>query len=254
MDEHENLPAPIDVGQHLPATTDISVGHMLQSVIDKGISQENVAAFEKLVDLHVKMQDRAAEQEFARAFVALQGEMPAIKAMRPVPNNDGSVRYKFAPFESIMEQVSPHLQRHGFTVSFSTDYAENRLVKICTLQHISGHSKQTRFAVRIGKGPPGSNETQADGAASTYAKRYAFCEMLNITIDRDKDANADGDCISPEQADSLRQRVYDVKADEERFLKYAQAASYEEIPSSMYVQLDQMLRQKEEKAKREPPR
>lgn len=229
-------------------TADPSVGQMLQAVIDKGISSENVAAFERLIGLHERMQDRQAEKEFAAAFVALQSEMPHIQAMRPVPDKHGTVKYLFAPYEDIMAQVGPHLLKHGFTISFSTEYDENgRLVKLCTLMHTGGHSKQTKFSVRVGQGPPGSNDTQADGAASTYAKRYAMCEALNITIDRDKDANAEGDSITPEQAASLRQRVHDTGSDEARFLKYAGAQSYEEIPSSMYANLDGLLR------KREPP-
>ena len=246
MKENENLPAPIDSA--LPAPADISVGQMMQSVIDRGITEQNVAAFGALIDLHVKMENRKAAQDFAKAFVALQAEMPHVQAMRAVPDKHGSTKYMFAPFEDIMEQVAPHLQRHGFTISFSTEFAENRLVKICTLTHISGHSRETRFAVRVGQGPPGCNEAQADGAASTYAKRYVMCEALNIAIDRDKDANAEGSAISPEQAESLRRRVHDTGSDEKRFLKYAGAQSYEEIPSSIYATLDQLL------AKREPPR
>jgi hypothetical protein len=191
------------------------------------------------------METRRAEQEFAAAFVALQAEMPAVKATSPVPNSDGSVRYRFAAYEEIMSQVAPMLKRHGFTVRFSTDYADNRLIKTCTLQHTGGHEKSNKFAVRIGGGPPTATETQADGAASTYAKRFALCDALNIAIDHDTDARAEGAAITQEQADELRRRVQATGSNEPYFLQYAGADSYEKIAASKYSILDAALRKKE---------
>lgn len=222
-----------------------SVGQMLSAVLDKGVTTENVAAIEKLVALYERMQEREAEKQFAIAFVALQADMPAIQATRPVPNNDGSTRYCFAPFEDIMDRVAPLLQRHGFTVTFSTEYADGRLVKSCTLQHVGGHSKTNKFAVRVGSGPPKATECQADGAASTYAKRFALCDALNIKIDHDTDARAEGGPISAEQAFELERRVAETQSNKDAFLKFAGAKSFAEIASAKYAILDQFLARKE---------
>lgn len=224
-----------------------SVGAMLQAMTAKGVTVDNALALEKMVGLYERMQDRDAEQRFNAAFVALQAEMPRITAKKPVPNGDGTVRYRFAPYEEIMEQVAPLLEKHAFTVTFSTRYEEGRLVKIIALQHGS-HKKSFEYAVRIGKGPPGSSETQADGAAATYAKRGALCDALNIVIEHDDDARVDGRPITKEQADSLKKRVRDTGSDEGSFLCFAyrgKAGTFEEIPSSMYPMLDTMLKRKE---------
>jgi hypothetical protein len=226
-----------------------SVAGMLQAVIDRGVTAENVAAVEQIVKLYEHMQEKDAEKLFAQAFNALQTEMKRVRAMKAVPNNDGSVRYRFAPYEDIMEQVRPMLEKHGFTVTFSTDYAEGRLVKSCTLQHIGGHSKTNKFAVRIGSGPPKATESQADGAASTYAKRFALCDALNITIETDSDARAEGGPITPEQADELARRVAETNSNREAFLKLAGAASFAEIGAAKYSILDEMLTRKERKGK-----
>ena len=225
-----------------------NVADMLQAVIKGGVSNENVAALEKLVGLYERMQDRDAEKAFASAFVALQSEMKGITANKPVPGNDGSVRYKFAPYEEIMAKVSPLLQKHGFTVTFSTDFKEGRLLKICTLQHIGGHSRSNQFAVRIGSGPPKASESQADGAASTYAKRFALCDALNIVIDKDVDAAAEGDtqAVTPEQSDELERRVKETNSNIPAFLKFAGAHSFAEIKANRYDDLDSMLRKKEQ--------
>jgi hypothetical protein len=226
-----------------------TVADMLQAVIERGVTQENVAAVNEIVKLYERMEDKKAEREFAQAFVALQAEMPSVKAVQPVPNRDGSLRYRFAPYEEIMEQVAPMLKRHGFTVTFSTDFAEGRLIKTCTLQHIGGHSKSNKFAVRIGSGPPGATESQADGAASTYAKRFALCDALNIQIDKDTDARAEGGTITPEQAEELERRVAETNSNREAFLKFAGAKKLSEIKDTKYDILDSFLRKKEQQGR-----
>lgn len=227
------------------ARTPPTVADMMQTVIQGGVTQENVVALEKLVGLYERMQDKEAEKAFAGAFVNLQSEMQNVKAVRSVPDNRGGTRYKFAPYEEIMQEVGPRLKANGFTITFSTDYSEGRLIKTCRLQHIGGHSKENKFAVRIGSGPPGTTETQADGAASTYAKRGALCDALNIVIERDDDAKAEGGAITAEQAKDLRRRVQETGSNEEHFLKFAGSATYEAISTSKYAMLDESLRKKE---------
>lgn len=222
---------------------------MMQAMIDKGITHENVAAFAELVKLSEHIEDRRSDRDYATAKAALQAEMPKIQAMRPVPNKDGSVRYKFAPFEDIMRQVQPCLERHGFTVSFSTRYEEARLVKICTLQHIGGHSNSNEFAVRVGNGPPGATDTQADGAAGTYAKRFALCDALNIVIEHDSDAKAEGGKIDVNQTQDLQARVKALRVNEAQFLAYAKAKAYPEIVTTAWERLDEFLNRKANEAR-----
>ncbi len=219
---------------------------MIDSVLKKGTSKEDVAVVEALMGVFERMQTKSAEQAFNTAFVELQSTMPKVKATEPVPNNDGSVRYRFAPYEAIMDQVGPLLVTHGFTVSFSNRYDGNRIIAICTLRHRAGHSAANEFAVRIGSGPPKASEAQADGAAATYAKRFALCNALNIRIEKlDNDAQLVGATISKAQADLLRQRVRATGSDEKSFLKYAGADSFENIGEAVLPMLEQMLRRKE---------
>ena len=215
---------------------------MIERLAEKGITPE---ALEKLCNLREQEQNRAAKREFATAFVDLQTDIPIIQAERAVPNNDGSVRYKYAPYEDIMRQVSPLLRRHGFTVSFSTKVDGARVVAYCTLLHRSGHEKTNEYAVRIGDGPPKATPTQADGAAYTYAQRGALCDALGITVaGRDDDAREIGAPVTDDQAEDLRQRVAETRSDKAKFLRVAGASSYETIPAAQYARLVAMLRQK----------
>lgn len=220
------------------------VAQMLQAIIEKGVTQESVAVVERLVGLYEKMQERDAEKAFAQAFVSLQADMPAIEATKAVPGSNGTVRYKFAPYEDIMRQAQPFLRKHGFTVTFSMEVNADRVTQTCILQHVGGYSRRNSFAVRIGKGPPGSNEAQADGAASTYAKRFAFCNALNIVCEVDSDARNIGEPISWEQVEFLREQVKETRSDEASFLRFAGAKTYEEIGSARYDSLVQALQKK----------
>lgn len=223
-----------------------TVAEMLCGVIEKGITSENVGALDKLVGLYERMEAINAEKAFAAAFVKLQGDTPHVQATRAVPNNDGTTRYRFAPFEDLMAQVGPILQKHGFTVSFSSRFQEGRIVSICTLQHVGGHKRSNEFAVRIGQGPPRATESQADGAAATYAKRFALTEALNIVVAHlDNDARLEGGPVTPEQAFELERRAKETNSDIPAFLRVAGAKTFTEIPSVKFDLLDELLSKKE---------
>ncbi len=223
-----------------------SVAMMLQKVIDGGITADNVSALESLVGLYDRMQAKNAEREFNQAFARLQSELSSVSATRQVPNKDGSVRYRFAPYEDIMETVKPALIANGFAISFTTRFQDGgRIVSICTLRHVGGFSQSNEFAVRIGGGPPGSTETQADGAAKTYAKRGALCDALNIVVEHDDDARMIGQPLGLGLGEVLEQRVKAVGADVEAFLKYAGASRFDLISDDRMPMLDELLKRKE---------
>src|SRR5258708_221922 len=223
-----------------------SVAMMLQQVIDAGITSENVSALESLVGLYDRMQLKKSEREFNEAFAKLQSELGSVDATRTVPNKDGTPRYRFAPFEDIMEIVKPVLISNGFSISFNSRFMEGgRMVSICTLRHVGGFSQSNEFAVRIGGGPPGATETQADGAAKTYAKRGALCDALNIVVEHDDDARMIGTPIGKALAEDLETRVAKVGADRAAFLKYAGADKFEEISDERWPMLDELLSRKE---------
>lgn len=244
MSTPENLQLAV---QESSALTQSPVEQILRAAVANGVTTENVAVIERLTDLYERLQAKDAEKRFAAAFVLLQSDMPNIRASKPVPNRDGTERYRFAPYEEIMAQVKPLLQKHGFTVTFSTDFDDKRVIQSCTLQHIDGHSRTNKFAARIGNGPPGSSEAQGDGAASTYAKRFALCNALNIitgeadTDGRRDDARAEGEAISEDKVQYLREQVRETHSDEAKFLQFAGVKTYEEITDAIYPQLVRSL-------------
>ena len=222
---------------------------LIQRMIETGkLTAESVSVVERLVSLHEHMQEKNAERSFAGAFAALQSELGTFEATKIVPDKQGNPRYTYVPYEDIMRAVHPLLQRHGFSLSFSTDFKDARIVQTCTLQHIDGHHRDYQAFVRAGSGPYGATETQADGAAMTYAKRYALCNALNITVERDtdgaKDARNEGTPISPEQVQYLREQIRETRSDEAAFLRFAGVAKYEDIGTARYPELVRALEKK----------
>lgn len=225
------------------ATTEPSVPAMMQAVIQQGITENSVAVLERMIALKERMDDKQAERDFNAAFVALQADLPVIVASTVIQN-----RGKYERFEDVMRVVGPLLVKHGFSVSFSMDFKENRILETCHLRHAGGHSQSNSFAVRAGG--KADSDTQADCKAATTAKRNALLNCLNIVIrqdalqDEEGDARMEGEAVTFEQAETLRELVAEVRADEKAFLNYAGAASYDQIPASRYDRLFAALKKK----------
>lgn len=228
----------------------LGVSSMLQAIIEKGITPENAAALEQLVGLYERMEAKRAEREFASAMVALKQEMPAITADKPVPNRDGTVRYCYAPLESIDSVLRPAALKHGFSYSFSQQPADiGRVTKLCVVKHVGGHSESTPFTVRVGGGPPGSSEAQGDGAAATYAQRRALCDAFGIIVESDRDgaddARNEGAVISQKEAIELKEWAEAVGTNIPTFLAIAGAANFESISRPKLEVMQNLLRTKE---------
>lgn len=222
-----------------------TIAEMMSAVIEKGITADSVSVMEKMMELKERMDDKAAERAFTAAFVALQSDLPVIVASSTIQN-----RGKYERFEDLMHAVGPLLIKHGFTVSFSMDCNDNRILETCHLKHVAGHSQSNSFAVRAGKG---DTDTQADCKAATTAKRYAFMNALNLVVRQDALQDESGDAavigapISFEQVQTLRELVKDTGSDESKFLAFAQVARYEDIGTSVYPMLFSQLNRKPRK-------
>jgi len=228
---------------------EMTTGDLIAATIQSGVTESTVAVVERLCALRERENALQAERDLSSAFVKLQTIMPQIVASKAVPGNDGTVRYKFAPYEEIMTKAKPALTECGFGITFDTEIADGRVTATCTLIHAGGAKLTKKFACRIGSGPPKASEAQTDGAATTYAKRFALCAALNIVVETDDDARgANTDTITPEQAESLKARCAATKSSESKFLAFADAESFDTILASNYAKLDDVL-SKREKAK-----
>ncbi len=225
-----------------------SVGMMLSGVLEAirsgDVTTQHVEVASKMMDLYERNEKRQSEKDFASALVELQGETMRVQATKAVDVKNGVPRYTFAPYEEIMAIVQPMLTRHGFSVTFDTKIDGDRLYSVCTLTHKSGHSRSNQFAVRFSS-PPGCSPAQGDMSTKNYAKRGAFCDSVNISIEHDDDARMIGQPIGKALAEDLEVRVKACGADREAFLKYAGANSFSEISDGRWSEVDALLKRKE---------
>jgi hypothetical protein len=202
---------------------------MIQAMIAKGVTPENAEAFKTLCGVAREMKADSAREDFFAAKAALQAELPPVFASQTIPGKDGRIRSRFAPYEEIMAIIQPFLVRHGFSVSFTSEADEKRMTVTCTLSHVGGHSESNKFAVRSSGGPPGCSDAQADGSNHSYARRYALCDALNITIDKDTDARIEGAYITAETAKKVEASMKAAGLEQGPFLALADADSFQTI-------------------------
>lgn len=224
---------------------------LIEGVLKSEMTSDTVSVVERLVALKEREDKANAERAFARAFVQLQTETPKIQAQKIVPGNtEGSVRYKFAPYEDIMRAVRPLLSAHGFAITYDQSIADKSVTVTCTLMHTEGHSRSNTFTCRIGAGPPKASEAQGDGAATTYAKRFALCAALGITIEQDDSDGrdeGDGTTITREQAADLRLRCEETTTDMQKFCAWLGVTSFDDIKAKDWQRADAKLKERAKK-------
>lgn len=161
---------------------------LIAQAIDKGISVETM---KELLAMRKELKAEWAKEQFDNAMAEFQTDCPIIKKTKGVKTKTGQEAYKYAPIESIVEQVKPFLKEYGFSYSIKQIFSnETKMVKItCIVKHRDGHSEEYEMEVPLGTKTQIMSDTQVVAAASTFAKRYAFCNAFGIlTGDDDNDA------------------------------------------------------------------
>ena len=168
------------------ATRESEVSGFISQAIEKGLSIE---VMEKLFALKERNDANIAKEAFVEAMAKFQAECPVIKKTAKVMNKGGgSVRYKYAPLDVIVAQVKKPLGNNNFSYSIETTNKDNMLTSTCKATHSLGHSETSEFAVPIDK-DAFMSDPQKYASASTFSKRYAFCNVFGIlTGDEDNDA------------------------------------------------------------------
>ena len=138
-----------------------------------------------------ELQEEWAKRRFVEAMSAFQAECPVIEKSKKVDftsKRTGSrTNYSYAPLDAIVKQVKEKIAIYGFSYTIETENTETRIVSVVKVRHVDGHSETTRFEVPIDK-DAFMNSQQQYGSASTFSKRYAFCNAFGIlTGDEDND-------------------------------------------------------------------
>lgn len=174
------------------------------ALIEMAVSQGKdfpIENLERLFDLQERTRILESKEQFFRALSAFQAKCPTIPKEKKA--GSGNFGYMYAPLDVIIKYIAPLLQETGLSFTFDTQDDVNFKTTICKIHHIAGHTEESHFRVPIDASAR-MNDTQKQGSASTYAKRYSLCNALGIlTGDEDDDAQSLGtEKKVPEKANS----------------------------------------------------
>ena len=231
--------------RQLPAAPLASPIAILEKAIAGGITQENVSVVKELIAMCREQRAEDAKTAFARAFFQLKKNMPEIYADKEAKNGTKSM-YTYCSEKEISEKLEPHLMSYGFTMLFGQSESENRITVSVTLMHEAGHQEERTYMVRPGATNSMKDATAADTGAATTAWRHLMIKLFGLKsrIQENQDARNEGEPISFEQVETLRELVKETKSDEAAFLRFAGAETYETIGTARYQQLFNALQKK----------
>jgi hypothetical protein len=184
---------------------------LIQAAIEKNVPIE---ILERLLAMRERLQKEQAEIAFREAMSLFQSKCPIIGKSKAVKNKDGkTTRYKYAPLDEIVRQVQPLIFECGLSYDIEARFVQDPSAVEVTVRvsHNLGHSKETSFQAPV---DPESymNAPQKGASASTFAKRYAFCNAFGIlTGDEDDDATS---IPVQENTEEARRHAEDVKRTE----------------------------------------
>lgn len=159
----------------------------------------DVAKMQALLGMQREIEDREAQKEFNRSFIALQEELPPIRRDGKIEIREkvgtertGRVQQStpYATFNNIMQAIKPLLIKHGFALSFSTEPAGERIL-VKGLLEGHGHCRTTSFPLPA-ETSGSKNNVQGWGSSMSYGKRYCTIALLNIISEAPEDSDTDG--------------------------------------------------------------
>lgn len=163
-----------------------SVESFISQAINQGLPVETM---ERLFSLRKEVKAEIAREAFTAALSEFQSACPVIEKTKKVLNKDGqSVRYMFAPIDSIVKQIQKPLGEAQLAYTWEVKNTPGFITAVCTITHALGHKESSEFMIPIDT-EGYMSAPQKYASSLTFAKRYSLCNALGIsTGDEDTDA------------------------------------------------------------------
>lgn len=186
-----------------PAIAAVPHQPTMEEVLMRAVEQNaSIETLERIQAMIERAQAAAAKREFLAALANFQSTMPVVSKRKKVKDKTGAARFTYAPIEHIKEMAQPHLAANGLSVTTGCRVTDNKLIATATAYHIGGHSESREFEVPITLSQFMSDQ-QSFAAASSFAERYAYRQVLGIvTADDDNEQR-----ITPNEAREARSRA-----------------------------------------------
>lgn len=162
-----------------------------EGLIEIAIKQQvPVETMERLLAMRRELKAEFAKAAFDRDMARFQGECPVIGKNRMARDESKNKDlYKYAPLDSIVEQVKDLLQKYGFSYAFKTVNTAESVKVTCIAKHREGHAEESTMETTLATRTQIMSGPQQTASTVTFNKRYAFCNAFGImTGDEDTDA------------------------------------------------------------------
>jgi ERF superfamily len=195
----------------------------------------DVHKMQALLEMQRQLMADQARREFNEAFARLASRLPRISKNGAIeyPDRRGGkgTSIAYAKWEDIDAAIRPLYLAEGFTLSFDTEPAGEKVIVIAFLQHVGGHARRAQTPPLAFDGSGGKNATQAAGSTFSYGKRYAATMIFNIVTEgEDTDGVFSGlERIEPAKAQQLGRSIESYGGRLDRFLSYMGVQDLSEI-------------------------
>ncbi len=197
----------------------------------------DIDKMERLMVMKERMDKQQAEILFNQAMTAAQSEMEQVG----VDTINKQTTSFYASYSALDKKLRPIYTKHGFSLSFDTDDCPTpdwvRIV--CIVSHLGGFSRSPHLDLPAdGKGAKGGDvmtKTHATGSAMTYGMRYLLKLVFNVAVgEDDNDGNDPIEYITEEQAANLLDRITEIGANKEAFLKVCKVEKLSQLPAARF--------------------
>lgn len=224
----------------------VSENAAMVSMFERMASDPNVDVdkLERLMQMRERAIERQAKEQFDAAMSELQPDLPSIGE-----RGNAAGRYTYALWEDINTAIKPILMRHGFALTFRTDFA-NGITVTGVLSHRGGHREETSITLPSDKSG-NKNDVQAVASSVSYGKRYTAGALLNLTSHgEDDDAyRALQETVTDEQLAKLNEWMESTESDPAAFCRAFKVDSVSNLPAKDYQRAIAMFQAKQKKAK-----
>lgn len=244
--------APLE-GVPAPATPTSMLQVIARAASDPRVDVEKMQA---LLQMQRELIADQARAEFNEAMARLQPRLPRIPKDGTVDRGPGKGKFLYGKWETIDKLVRPLLNNEGFSLSFDTKARDDGWIIVTgTLRHSAGHIETSS----IGPLPPdpsgGKNPVQALGSATSYGRRYAAINLLNLTfegMDDDGQGGAPPEFIDERSVKTLSGLIEETGTDTGKFLRFMGVIELSEIRESDYGKAVNALMAKRAQMKEQP--
>ena len=216
------------------------------SMFERMASDPNVDVdkLERLMQMRERAIERQAKEQFDASMSQMQPDLPTIGE-----RGNAAGRYTYALWEDINTAIKPILMRHGFALTFRTDFT-NGITVTGVLSHRGGHREETSITLPADKSG-NKNDVQAVASSVSYGKRYTAGALLNLTSHgEDDDAyRAVQEPVNDEQLAKLNEWMEVTESDPAAFCRAFKVDSLANLPARDYQRAIAMFQAKQKRAK-----